>query len=573
MQLRWYQREAVEKAWQYIRDNKANPCIELPTGAGKSLVIAQLLLDVVTWGGRAMLLAHRKELLEQTRDKLEQIAKAQGRGLDVGIYSAGLKQRDTQNAVVLAGIQSVHKRAPEFGRLNMVLVDEAHLIPPDGEGMFLGFLSDVAVINPQVRVIGLTATPYRLKTGLVCGPDHILQEICYRVGVKELIAQGYLCPLVSKATQEKANTEGLSVRGGEWVQSELQERMAEDMEKVILTVSELTAKTHDRHSCLIFCAGIEHAKMVRTALCELTDSVGYVDGDTPATLRDEVLEAFRSQRIKYLANVDVLTTGFDATCVDCVALLRPTLSPGLYYQMVGRGLRLDPSKQDCLVLDFAGNVERHGPVDKIEPGHTDQAKSTPGEPLTKVCPSCEAIVPLNARVCVDCLHHWPEPEQGVKHDTIASEAPILSSATWETYQVESVRYYVHKKMDAPEGHPCTMRVEYIVSLATKFSEWVCVEHDGFARRKAEAWWEQRCSLPCPPDAEEAVEMACNGYLAEPTSIKVDRSGKYPQVMQCELGEIPAGDTVANRPEDGGESGLVKQAQQLFGGIPEDELPF
>lgn len=568
MNLRWYQAEAVERAWDHIREKKTNPCIELPTGAGKSLVIARLLLDTVSWGGRAVLLAHRRELLEQTEDKLHRMASEQGRELDLGVYSAGLNRRDTSSGVILAGIQSVYNRSHEFGKIDVVLIDEAHLIPPDGDGMFRQFLQGLTLGNPKLFCVGLTATPYRLKTGEVCGPNQILSEIVYRVGVAELINQGYLCKLVSRATEYKQDTDGVTIRGGEWVQSELQEHIAADKARVVGAVHELLRLTADRHSCLIFACGVDHARMIRDELLGTTEAVGYVDGETALTLREEVLEAFREGSLKYLVNVDVLTTGFDAPNVDAVALLRPTLSPGLYYQMVGRGLRLHPSKSDCLVLDFAGNVERHGPIDQIE--ITAKDKPSGGEAVTKCCPRCHSIVALGVRFCQGCNYEWERAEQEVKHDTHASTAPVLASETWEEYQVQEVQYFIHSKRGADPDHPRTMRVEYIVSLVTSFREWVCVEHTGFAREKAQKWWAQRCAVPCPTTVEEAVHIALQGGLAEPTSILVDRSGEYPEIKKYNLGEIPHAETIST---DHTGNDLVNEATKLFGGIPEDELPF
>jgi DNA repair protein RadD len=130
-----------------------------------------------------------KELLEQTADKLQAVCP----DIPVGVYSAGLRSRETDKAVIVSGIQSVYKRACELDRFDLILVDECHLLPPDGEGMYQTFLKDAKVVNPRVRLIGLTATPYRLKSGLLCSPDNLLNEICFEIGIKELIEQGFLC--------------------------------------------------------------------------------------------------------------------------------------------------------------------------------------------------------------------------------------------------------------------------------------------------------------------------------------------------------------------------------------------
>lgn len=560
MKLRWYQEAAVQAVWDFIRANPGkNPCVELPTGAGKSLVISQLMMDTAGWNGRAVLLAHRKELLEQTADKI----KAMAPDLDLGIYSAGLGRRDTDSQIVLAGIQSVYSRADEIGPVQVILVDEAHLIPKGGDGMFQTFLSDMKVINPKVRLVGLTATPYRMEDGLVCGPDHLLHELCYQVGIKELINEGFLCPLVSKATSYVADADGVGKRGGEFITSQLGDHLA-DSEKVAVACQEILAKTKDRHSVLVFCAGRDHARMVSECLAKSCPDVAYLDGDTPASERARIIEDFRSQSTKYLVNIDVLTTGFDATCVDCVVMLRPTMSPGLYYQMVGRGLRTDASKDNCLVLDFGENVKRHGPVDMMD----IQARSSgggSGEPVAKTCPECQEIVHAAVRRCHECGHMFPPPE--TKHQAKASSDPVLSTVSTPSEQsVMDVFYSVHIKRNAPEA-PKTMRVDYQLSYFKTVSEWVCIEHEGFARSKAEDWWEARCSKECPSTVEEAVTMARMGLLARPTHVTVDESGEWPRITKVVLEDKPE----VEPGTDTREHPFVQEALDLFGG--EVDVPF
>lgn len=566
LSLRWYQEKAVDAAWDYIRTKPGNPCIELPTGAGKSIVIAKLIEDALAWGARVLLVAHRKELLEQTADKIHALAPE----ADVGVYSAGLKRRDRRNACILAGIQSVYNKAEKLGRFDLILIDEAHLIPIDGEGMFRQLIGDAQVVNPNVRVIGLTATPYRLKEGLVCGPDNVLNEICVKVGVKQLIQEGFLCKLISKHTTAEVDVEGVGTRGGEFIASELAKHAAEDEVKIVAACREIIETAADRHSILIFCTGREHAAKVAEALRNLTgDQVGYVDGETASGERAETLEAFRAMRLRWLVNIDVLTTGFDATCVDCVALMRPTLSPGLYYQMVGRGLRLDPSKSNCLVLDFGRNVERHGPIDRIEVKPKERASSSgEREPITKICPKCAEVTFASCRVCPDCGFVFPEPVE-VKHETQASSAPVVSEPKVTRYKVDLVSYYVHTKRDNPDG-PRSMRVEYRVGYAKSFSEWICVEHSGFARDKAAKWWAERSLDECPANAEVAVRYGDAGYLSEPAAIVVDEGGKFPEILSYEDLTPP---TEAETIGDLGNSFLDQAVEILDLEYDLDDLPF
>lgn len=324
MILRHYQQQAVDAVYDHLRTRDDNPVIVIPTAGGKTPIIATICRDAVSkWNGRVLILAHVKELLEQAVEKLNIMAP----DLMVGVYSAGLNSRDTLAPIIVAGIQSVYKRANELGAFDLILVDEAHQVPLEGDGIYRSFLQDMKEINPNVRLIGLTATPYRMKSGMICGKDNLLNHICYEIGVKELITQGYLCPLVSKAGRRVVDTSKLHVRSGEFIASEMEELMDEE-NLVLAACSEIAGYTNDRNSCLIFASGVKHAEHITRILRQDYDlDVECVLGDTPSLFRTQHLEDFKSGKLKYLVNVGVLTTGFDAPCIDCVVLLRPTNSP------------------------------------------------------------------------------------------------------------------------------------------------------------------------------------------------------------------------------------------------------
>ncbi len=536
MELRPYQRDAVDAVWQHIATSTTNPAVVIPTGGGKTHVIAQLCRDAVErWGGRVVVLAHVKELLEQTAGKLRAVAP----DLPIGVFSAGLGRRDLGYAVTIAGIQSVYQRAHDLDPLDLVIVDEAHLIPPEGEGMFRRFLTDARDVCAHQRVIGLTATPYRMKTGMICAPEHILNTICLEIGVKELITQGYLCPLRSRAGKAEVDTSELHVRGGEFVSGEVEDLM--DKEGLVESAcADIVAATMNRRSVLLFCSGVRHGEHVARVLRDRHGvDCGFVCGETPTKERDGVIGRFKSGALKFLANVNVLTTGFDAPNVDCVALLRPTLSPGLYYQMVGRGFRLAPGKSDCLVLDFGGNVLRHGPVDAIR---LADANSAPGEAPAKQCPECDALIHAAYATCPECGHVFPERE--IKHAAAASDVEIVSgnkSPTRRSETVSEVAYHIHHKRNDPLAKP-TMRVEYRVGFNDWVREWVCIEHPpgGYARKKAEQWWRARSNDAMPDAVEEAVEWARAGALVKTRSITIEKKpgDQWEQIVGHELGEKP-----------------------------------
>jgi DNA repair protein RadD len=563
MQLRPYQSEAIAAVYEHLRTRDDNPCVVIPTGGGKTPVIATICRDAVgQWGGRVVLLAHVKELLEQAADKLRVIAP----DVPMGIYSAGLKRKDLGYAVTIAGIQSIWKKACDLGPVDLIIVDEAHMVPAEDDGMYRQFIADAKVVNPNVRIIGLTATPYRLKSGSICAPENILNHICYEVGVRELIVQGFLSPLKTKAGLQKISTDDLHVRAGEFVASEVEDLM-DKAGLVEGACAEIAQHTNDRSATLIFSSGIRHGQHIVDVLkTKHGIECGFVTGDTPDGVRAAILGRFRSGELKYLCNVNVLTTGFDAPHIDCVALVRPTMSPGLYYQMVGRGFRLHPGKTDCLVLDFGGNVLRHGPVDAIRIATDDRGD---GEAPAKECPNCQALIAAGYQTCPQCGHQFPEPNRQ-QHEAKASTEGILSGQTMrEEHRVSETTYHVHSKRSDPSA-PLTMRVEYRVGFNRYFREWVCFDHTGYARTKAEAWWRARSVEPVPGGTEEAVEMAKAGALAPTLSITVEKKAgdQFERVTQHVLGDKP--------PRLDSEEGLPDRPPEPAGmtyGIPEDEIPF
>jgi len=549
MELRHYQQEAVAAVYRHLRERDDHPCVVIPTAGGKTPILATICRDAVTqWSGRVLVLAHVKELLTQVADKLSAVCPE----IPIGVYSAGLGSRDTLAPVIVAGIQSAYRRARELGRFDLIIIDEAHLIPADGDGMYRTLLSELKSINPQARIVGLTATPYRMNSGALCGADNILNSICFEMGVRELIVQGFLCPLIAKAGRAKADFDGLHVRGGEFIAGEV-EKLMDEAVLVQSACREILEYAKDRRSCLIFASGVEHGKHVAATLAETGASVAAVFGDTLDFERDRTLADFKAGRLKYLVNVNLLTTGFDAPRIDCVVMLRPTLSPGLYYQQVGRGFRLDAGKQNCLVLDFAGNVLRHGPVDAIrirEPG-----ASSAGGAVARECPNCHSVVSAGYAACPDCGQVFEKRKP--QHDETAGTEGILSGqVSINTYPVHEIRYSVHAKRNPPDA-PRSMRVEYRVGFNRWQSEWICFEHEGFARRKAENWWRRRSIEQIPDTAAEAAGLAENGVLALTKSITIRSvAGKdFPEIIAHELAEGP---------------GCVREPEYEYA---EDDIPF
>lgn len=565
MQLRYYQQEAVDACYAHLSSRRDNPLIVIPTAGGKTPVMASICRDIVAHeGSRVLVLAHVKELLQQTAETLRAFApELFGK---TGVYSAGLKSRDTQQQIIVAGIQSVHKKACDLGRFDLIMVDECHLIPTAGEGMYRSFLEDAKIINPNVRVVGLTATPYRMKGGLIASAEHFLNHVCYEVGVKELMLNGYISTLKSKAGKTHANLDGIHIQRGEFVASEVAEAY-DRFEVLEPACGEVLAITADRKSVLFFCASVDHAQYVQMIIeLRTKKTCGIVTGETPADERADILKKFKAGEIKYLTNVNVLTTGFDATIIDTVVLLRPTNSPGLYYQMVGRGFRLHEGKTDCLVLDYGENIIRHGPVDDLQI-KGPSGRSSGGQAPAKECPKCLELIAAGFGTCPACGFVFPPPESETSLQDRASGAAIVSGQTVDTeYTVLGVDYNLHVKRGAAPDAPRTLKVSYRVSLGEFQSEWVCLEHSGFARVKAEKWWQRRSEEPVPDTIDDALTLIDRGALSRPSAIRVRETGgkKFPEIIDYELNapaaSVSCGDLAEPIPPDPWD-------------IPDDDLPF
>jgi DNA repair protein RadD len=521
IQLRGYQRDAIDAIYSYFITACGHPLVVVPTAGGKSLVMAAFIQEVLAqWPDeRIIILTHVRELISQNFAELIRLWPE----APAGIYSAGLHRRDVQAQILFAGIQSVHRKAYAIQRGDLVLVDEAHLIPRSANTTYRRFLGDLTRINPQLKIIGLTATPYRLDSGMLHkGPDALFDDIAFEVSVRELIDQGYLASLVSKQTSTQLDVSGVGTRGGEFIAGQLE--AAVDQDPITrAAIDEVVAYGRDRRSWLLFCAGVGHAQHVCDAVRERGFSCATIFGHTPKADRDRIIAAFKRGDVRALASMGVLTTGFNAPAVDLIAMLRPTKSTGLYVQMAGRGTRLAPGKENCLVLDFAGNVARHGPIDLVKPRDKANGKGD-GEAPTRVCPECQTINALAARVCIECGYVFPAPE--VQLEATATTQPILSTGRTEWIDVGAVTYHRHEK----PGRPPSLRVDYHCGLV-RHREWVCLEPEGYAGTKAAAWWRRRDgSSEVPATVDEALARAAE--LRRPVQIAVRPSGRYTEVVHA-----------------------------------------
>ena len=412
--LRPYQQEAVAATLNHFRRSQQPAVIVLPTGAGKSLVIAELARVA---RGRVLVLAHVKELVAQNHGKYCAL------GLEADIFAAGLARKESQSKVVFGSVQSVARNLAQFdSAFSLLIVDECHRIGDDENSQYQQILTHLRLHNPQLRLLGLTATPYRLGKGwiyrfhyhgMVRGDERALFHDCiYELPLRYMIKHGFLVPPerldmpVVQYDFSRLNAQA----NGLFSEADLNRELKQQQRITPHIISQIVEFAADRKGVMIFAATVEHAKEV---LALLPDGKALVSAETPGPERDALIDAFKRQQIKYLVNVAVLTTGFDAPHVDLIAILRPTESVSLYQQIVGRGLRLSEGKTDCLILDYAGN-----PHDLFTPEVGAPKGKSDNEPVQVFCPACGFANTFWGKTTADgmIIEHFGRRCQGVLED-------------------------------------------------------------------------------------------------------------------------------------------------------------
>lgn len=588
-QLRTYQQEAEEAVFDYWSAEPGNPLVVMATGTGKSLSMASLIKRLCgNWPDmRVLVAAHVAELIEQNFLELDGIWPL----APSGIYSAGLGRRDATAQIIFAGIQTVHNKAAEIGHVDVLMVDECHLIPFASNTMYRRFIDALRAINPDLKIVGLTATPYRLDSGrLDEGDDRLFDQVVYDYGISDGISDGYLCRLSSFPTATEYDLRGVGKLGGDYKQGALQH--AVDKHGVnIAAVEETIAKGADRRSWLLFCAGVDHALHIRDALRERGVTAETITGETPKEERRQIIADFKSYRIRALTNNSVLTTGFNHKGVDLIGFMRPTLSVSLYVQMAGRGTRplyapgypLDTTeerlaaiaaspKKNCLVLDFAKLVDKHGPVDMVAPKTPGKGD---GDAPIKICPQestdvngqagCGEKVHASARTCPGCGFQFPENDKP-KISAFAAAAPILSTeeGKWRPVQSRTFRFHEGKGEKPP-----TVKCTFMVGM-TAMNTWLCPEHGGFATSKADRWWlAHGGQRPFPRSVMEWLER--QNELLETAEVKITPNGRYWNIDECRPGTERAAND--NTPAAGNDNVPDGHTRESWSRLMDDEIPF
>lgn len=470
MELRPYQSRTLTDLYQWFRENKSgNPVVCLPGGSGKSVVIGKFVEQVIKKKPslRILMLVHVKELIEQNADKLLKIWP----NAPLGIYSASLGKREI-DAITYGGIQSLRNKADYLRQIDIMIVDEAHWISNTEAGGYRKLIAELEVYNPNMRVIGFTASPYRVGQGKLTDGD-LFNDIIEPVTITELVNLGHLTPLSSKNTSFKLDAQGVKKTAGDYQSKAMEEKFnTEDNNNGV--AFELIEKAAGRKHWLIFCSGVAHARDFSETLNGLGISADYVTGADSVSVRDAKIKAFEAGEIKALCNVGILTTGYDFPALDCIAMLRATTSPGLYLQIAVRGMRLFEGKKDCLVLDFCGNVDRHGPVTHINPPRKKGEKA--GDAPVRTCPECDEILHLSVSTCPCCGYQFPAKEK----EYALSKQDIMGAEE----EMQVTRWFWSKHISKTSGKEMVKLTYYGNLSDTPISEYFAVTHEGYAAKKS-----------------------------------------------------------------------------------------
>lgn len=383
--LRPYQQEAVQRTVSHFKQSDEAALIVLPTGAGKSLVIAELARIAKQ---KILVLAHVKELVEQNAQKYISF------GFEASIFSAGLKQKSLKEQVTFASVQSLARNTAQLSdTYSLLIIDECHRVSGDDQSQYGQVISSLKKQNPRLKVLGLTATPFRMGMGWVYhhhyhgfvrgDKDAPFKKCIFELPLRYMIKHGYLTPPheVDAAISHYDFSSLPSDSFGRYSAENMNALLKDNTRATKAIIEQVIDYSEHRHGVMIFAATVMHAKEIVGYLP--TDNTALITGDTDNNDRDTIINQFKAKKLKFLVNVSVLTTGFDAPHVDFIAILRPTESVSLYQQIVGRGLRLSEGKKECLVIDYAGNG-----FDLFYPEVGSKKAQSDNEPVQVLCPGC-----------------------------------------------------------------------------------------------------------------------------------------------------------------------------------------
>ena len=500
MILRPYQQSAVDAAWRALQA-KQNPVIQLPTGSGKSLVLAELAKRVVMAGGRVLIATHVAELVSQNAAEFLQFT-----GIEPGILCAGLARTDKHHNVLFASVQSLYRPAKrgEIEGFNLILIDEAHLCAE---------IKSTAKFYPAIfkcfstaQRCGLSATPWRTD-GPIYGEGRYFSDLCYQIDVLNLVHQGFLAPLVGVNAALTLDTSKFKIQAGDFATKSVEDAETDSwLMSVVDNVKKLAEK---RKHIAVFCPSVKVAERAAEIFTNFEMPASHVVGDTED--RSGRLNDWRSGKYRVMCSVNVLSTGFNFRALDCIVCIRPTTSLSWWVQCLGRGTRISEGKTNCLVIDYSGNLALHGGIcagieesySESKSGSFDRVSAKPIEKNKRKTKTVDELTSLDPM--------------------LSSPGGLRCNVTGVNYVVLPSKSQIGKKL-LMVNYDCQAPGGALVNA----SEFVCCEYEGFPRVKAEQWFKRRGGFL--PDSADKAQTICWG-LPSPREINVKKNGKFYNVVK------------------------------------------
>lgn len=531
-ELRPYQKDCLDAIIEAI-PLQEHILVQAATGAGKTIIFCKLIETLLTdWPHiRIGILAHRRELITQAQDKLLKVwSKAP---IGVACASTGMTV-DTEKPVVIGSVQTLMGRIDYTAPFDIVIVDECHRIPPiNKKSQYQQWLAAMKQYNPKVRILGFTATPYRLGHGYIYGtvkrPDHdnLFDSLNYRIGISELQQQGYLCAYRAKEAKNISQDLKKVKVAGDYNTADLAEVMSRS-EHVGSAVRAMEKYAGERKRIVVFCVTIAHAEKVMQAFRKAGHTAACVHSKMDLSQRDMTLALFEKGLVRILCNVGVLTEGWDSPAVDCVIMCRPTKSAALYVQMCGRGLRPHPGKTDVLILDLSSNCATHGDPDTPNVPVPGRSNGT-GDPILKVCPKCFELTAVAAKVCRACGYVWPvetvEHHGEVEMKSVAwSQAPAplaveIVDVRIEDYTSRAGNNMLRLKLTCQTGESIQpLWVNEFLDFEGNGSKW--------GRQRARRLWQHLVGTDPPQTVAEARDRYGELQMSLPGRIEIIEKDKW-----------------------------------------------
>lgn len=534
---RYYQIEAVEALFDYWSHEAGHPLLDMAGGSGKSGTMGMVIRRLVEgWPDmRVLSCVHVEELVgDNFKEFIGMCPFA-----NAGIFAASLGRRDSHNQVIFAQLQTVWDKALQIGHIDVMIIDEVHLVPSDGNTMYRKLIAALLAINPEMKLVGFTATPYRLDSGrLDEGDDRLFDIVVYTYSLAQGIEDGYLSRLTSKPVETSYDMTGVKRLGGDFKKSDLAKATdKEELTKAAVAEIMHAALSENRKTAVIFCNGIDHATHVRDEIRLHGKSCEVLSGKTPKGERRKIIEDLKSGRLWGCTNDNVLSTGTNIPRIDLVVDMAPTESTNRYVQRAVRGTRViwpagfnpDASdaegrkaaiargpKPNCRYMNFAGNIERHGPVDCVTPKTPGKGA---GEAPVKLCMQCEEICAAGARTCPNCEYEF-EFEEKPKFTAKPTDVPILAATPPEPRVVKKRTFWLHKK----PGKPDSVKTVFTIGMS-QINKWFAIQTGVRAKAEADRFWlAHGGKTPFPKTAIEWIER--QGEIVDTAEILVRPAGKF-----------------------------------------------